>query len=216
MDKLITFVFVMFSVLMISQPGFSQKKIVGVIYSAQDGEALEDVKIYSDGNTSKHVCISKTDGSFVFEHDGTKELLLTFRRIGYLSKSLVWKTGSAPFKVVMEENLPSSEEILVNGTLKEGDDMLSSFYITSNLNSIDELISKTSGMTVVKRGNFAAEPVIRGMNSDRINITINGMKIQSACTDKMDPVTSYAETDNLKSISISRCSFNADHCGNIQ
>ncbi len=206
----------MFSVLMISQSGFSQRKIEGIVYSGHDGEALEDVKIYADGNSSKHICISKEDGSFVFEYDGTKEPLLTFRRIGFLSKSLIWKAGSAQFKVVMEENLPSSEEILVNGTLNDGDDMLSSFYITSNLNSIDELISKTSGMTVVKRGNFAAEPVIRGMNSDRINITINGMKIQSACTDKMDPVTSYAETDNLKSISISRGSFDSDHCGNMQ
>ena len=206
----------MFSVLLISQSGFSQKKIEGIIFSSQDGEALEDVKVYADGNTSKYVCISRKDGTFEFDYFEPQDPLLTFRRIGFLSKSLVWKDGQLPFKVIMEENLPSSEEILVNGTLKEGNDMLSSFYITSNLNSIDELISKTSGMTVVKRGNFASEPVIRGMNSDRINITINGMRIQSACTDKMDPITSYAETDNLKSISISKSSFDAEHCGNMQ
>jgi len=216
MNKIITIVIVMFLVVLNSQSGFSQKKIEGVVYSSHDGEALGDVKVYVDDNTSKHVCISKEDGSFDFEYYGSKDPLLTFRRIGYLSKSILWKSEPSPFKVVMEENLPNSEEIIVNGTLKEGDDMLSSFYITSNLNSIDELISKTSGMTIVKRGNFASEPVIRGMNSDRINITINGMKIQSACTDKMDPVTSYAETDNLKSISISRGSFDADHCGNMQ
>ncbi|MBK6878974.1 MAG: hypothetical protein IPG99_21685 [Ignavibacteria bacterium] len=87
-------------------------------YSSHDGEALGDVKVYVDDNTSKHVCISKEDGSFDFEYYGSKDPLLTFRRIGYLSKSILWKSEPSPFKVVMEENLPNSEEIIVNGTLK--------------------------------------------------------------------------------------------------
>ena len=68
MNKIITIVIVMFLVVLNSQSGFSQKKIEGVVYSSHDGEALWDVKVYVDDNTSKHVCIRKDDGSYDFEY----------------------------------------------------------------------------------------------------------------------------------------------------
>jgi iron complex outermembrane receptor protein len=41
------------------------------------------------------------------------------------------------------------------------------------------------------------------MTTERISVTIDGMKIFCACTDRMDPVTSYVETGNLNKINIS-------------
>nr|WP_258928854.1 hypothetical protein [Flavobacterium davisii] len=40
------------------------------------------------------------------------------------------------------------------------------------------------------------------MSSERSTITIDGMHIFGACTDKMDPVTSYLEINNLATIDI--------------
>ena len=37
---------------------------------------------------------------------------------------------------------------------------------------------------------------------ERTSITIDGMKIFCACTDKMDPVTSYVEIENLSQMHI--------------
>ena len=44
---------------------------------------------------------------------------------------------------------------------------------------------------MVKRGSYAWEPLINGMATERTVITIDGMRIFGACTDKMDPITSY-------------------------
>jgi len=76
------------------------------------------------------------------------------------------------------------------------------FYKSSNLNSTEDILSRFNGISFIRRGNYAPEPVIRGLNTNQIDVTINGMKVMPACTDKMDPVTSYVETENLGSIDI--------------
>ncbi|MBK7651762.1 MAG: hypothetical protein IPJ20_14960 [Flammeovirgaceae bacterium] len=49
------------------------------------------------------------------------------------------------------------------------------------------------------RGNYGQEPAARNTGG-QINLTIDGMKMFGACTDKMDPVSIYIEPQNLKSI----------------
>jgi iron complex outermembrane receptor protein len=55
---------------------------------------------------------------------------------------------------------------------------------------------------MIKRGAYAWEPSINNMTTERISVTIDGMKIFHACTDRMDPVTSYVETVNLSKVSL--------------
>ncbi|MBQ8487956.1 MAG: TonB-dependent receptor [Prevotella sp.] len=69
--------------------------------------------------------------------------------------------------------------------------------------SIDEHLSVLRGVNLVRRGSYAWEPVVNNMQMERLSTTIDGMKIFYACTDKMDPVTSYVESGNLQSISLS-------------
>jgi len=75
-------------------------------------------------------------------------------------------------------------------------------YSLNRFSATDALLEKNSRISVIKRGNFAFEPVLNGMASDRINLTIDGMKIFGACTDKMDPITSYVEPNNMKSVAV--------------
>ncbi len=70
-------------------------------------------------------------------------------------------------------------------------------------NSTDKILNEMGGVSMIKRGNYAWEPGIRGLNNGQINTTIDGMAIFGACTDRMDPVSSYIEPSNLKSIAIS-------------
>lgn len=69
-------------------------------------------------------------------------------------------------------------------------------------NTTDQILARSGRIEMIKRGNFAFEPILNGMGSDRMNLTIDGMKIFGACTDKMDPVTSYVEPNNLKNFAI--------------
>jgi iron complex outermembrane receptor protein len=82
--------------------------------------------------------------------------------------------------------------------------------------SIDEHLSELRNVSLVRRGSYAWEPVVNNMQTERLSTTIDGMKIFYACTDKMDPVTSYVESGNLQSISLnSGLNGNPQATGNI-
>ena len=68
--------------------------------------------------------------------------------------------------------------------------------------SVDEYLATSDNISFIKRGAYAWEPMLNNMNTERSSITIEGMHIFGACTDKMDPVTSYVETNNLSKIDI--------------
>ncbi len=104
------------------------------------------------------------------------------------------------------ENSPDSlktyhlKEVVVSNETIDG--IVSNKAKPSTTNNVDDFLKKLSGVDVINRGAYAAEPVYRGMSGDRAPVTINNMKIFGACTDKMDPVSSYVSTNNLKSIEV--------------
>lgn len=66
-----------------------------------------------------------------------------------------------------------------------------------SLSTLDGYLEKASSVNMIRRGAYAWEPLLNGMSSERGLVTIDGMRIYGACTDKMDPVTSYVEISNL-------------------
>ncbi|MGL2962785.1 TonB-dependent receptor [Flavobacterium sp. RSB2_4_14] len=72
-----------------------------------------------------------------------------------------------------------------------------------SLATIDEYLQKSAKVDMIKRGAYAWEPIINSMPTERTLITIDGMRIFGACTDKMDPITSYVEISNLSEATIS-------------
>tara|TARA_R110002049_G_scaffold307773_2_gene509424 strand:- start:9657 stop:11657 length:2001 start_codon:yes stop_codon:yes gene_type:complete len=79
---------------------------------------------------------------------------------------------------------------------------LSQYRQKKTLSSIDDYLEKANKITMIKRGNYAWEPSMNNMNSERLNVTIDGMHIFGACTDKMDPITSYVDVSNLEKVSV--------------
>ncbi|HSP83631.1 MAG TPA: TonB-dependent receptor plug domain-containing protein, partial [Gillisia sp.] len=86
---------------------------------------------------------------------------------------------------------------------------------SKSLASIDEYLETASKISMIKRGAYAWEPMINGMATERTVITIDGMRIFSACTDKMDPITSYVEISNLAEASVSSGQQGAEHGATI-
>lgn len=81
---------------------------------------------------------------------------------------------------------------------------------TKSLSTVDEYLQKSSRVGMIKRGAYAWEPIINSMPTERTLVTIDGMRIFGACTDKMDPVTSYVEVSNLSEATI--CSGQEGAC----
>ncbi|MDR2122633.1 MAG: TonB-dependent receptor [Flavobacteriaceae bacterium] len=68
--------------------------------------------------------------------------------------------------------------------------------------SVDEFLASSENISFIKRGAYAWEPLLNNMSTERSMVTIDGMHVFGACTDKMDPVTSYVESNNLSAIDI--------------
>lgn len=83
------------------------------------------------------------------------------------------------------------EEVVINSNKKT--------EVTSS-ESLDELLQRDQSITMVRRGAYAWEPQLNGMTAERSIITYDGMRIYNACSDKMDPITSYFERSNIKKI----------------
>ncbi len=83
-----------------------------------------------------------------------------------------------------------------------------------NMRCTDQLMHGLAGVNMVRRGNFANEPMLRGLTSERYVLSIDGMRIYGACTDKMDPASSYIEPINLERLDVSfGCQSNMVGCG---
>jgi len=104
------------------------------------------------------------------------------------------------------------DEVVVISTGRQG----AKRSIKGQVASIDEHLAELDHINLIRRGSYAWEPVVNNMATERISTTIDGMKIFFACTDKMDPVTSYVESGNLQSISLnSGLNGNPQSTGNI-
>lgn len=71
------------------------------------------------------------------------------------------------------------------------------------LATIDDYLEESGKVTMIKRGNYAWEVSLNSMLTERLSVTIDGMQIFGACTDKMDPITSYVDVSNLSEVTIS-------------
>ncbi len=92
-------------------------------------------------------------------------------------------------------------EVVVQSTRAE-EDTLHNFFRANKSATVEDILNRVPGVYLIRRSAYGQEPMLRGMSGGQINITIDGMKMFGACTDKMDPVTIYIEPQNLKSMDV--------------
>ncbi|WP_276390313.1 TonB-dependent receptor plug domain-containing protein [Eudoraea chungangensis] len=79
------------------------------------------------------------------------------------------------------------------------------------LSTLDEYLEASNKVSLIKRGAYAWEPMLNDMSTERLSVTIDGMRIFGACTDKMDPITSYVDVSNLSEVQILGGQQGAEH-----
>ncbi|SEG71928.1 TonB-dependent receptor plug domain-containing protein [Sphingobacterium lactis] len=98
---------------------------------------------------------------------------------------------------VKRDTLEQIEEIKVVGKVKRKIQTDLKMAVT-----VDEFLASSQQISFIKRGAYAWEPMLNNLSSERATLTIDGMHIFGACTDKMDPITSYVESNNLATVDI--------------
>ncbi|HPT01036.1 MAG TPA: TonB-dependent receptor [Bacteroidales bacterium] len=65
------------------------------------------------------------------------------------------------------------------------------------------LLRSVPGVNGIKKGGSSIDPVIRGFRSSQLTVIADdGLKVEGGCPNRMDPVTSHIETDDIESIDI--------------
>lgn len=66
-----------------------------------------------------------------------------------------------------------------------------------------ENLKKTAQVSVIRRGGASFDPVIRGFKNNQLSISINnGYKFEGGCPNRMDPVLSHIETEDVEKIEV--------------
>lgn len=99
--------------------------------------------------------------------------------------------------VAQNDSINILDEVKVNAVVKKKIETDMKMAV-----SVDEFLASSAAISFIKRGAYAWEPLLNNMSSERSTLTIDGMRIFGACTDKMDPVTSYVEVNNLSGVDI--------------
>ncbi|MDX2422814.1 MAG: TonB-dependent receptor plug domain-containing protein, partial [Amphritea sp.] len=65
-----------------------------------------------------------------------------------------------------------------------------------------ELLQSLSGVSGIRMGGRAIDPVIRGQSQTQLNILLDGAYIHGGCPNRMDPPTSYTSVDSYDSVTV--------------
>jgi len=107
------------------------------------------------------------------------------------------------------------KDVLVTVNIPLNNKDIVDFYRTNQFSTLDNINARLDGMSLIKRGAYALEPQMGGFSGGQLNVTIDGMKMFGACTDKMDPITSYIEPTNLKAIKLKSGTNSSENGCNI-
>ena len=94
------------------------------------------------------------------------------------------------------------QEVLISAKQRSQQQQLYAFFNPGNLSITEDILARLPELSLIRRGSYGMEPVIRSFNSSQVNLLVDGMRIHGACTDKMDPASIYIEPVNLNSIEV--------------
>lgn len=70
-------------------------------------------------------------------------------------------------------------------------------------NDIGEIIKNQPNISAIRKGGTAIDPVFRGYRNNQLLIMLdNGIRIEGGCPNRMDPVTSHIDADEIENINI--------------
>ena len=178
-----------------SLSGFTQERML-VVINASNKSPIPDAHIHADGHM---IGYSDLSGAFSINQNITSVFI---QSIGFNSAEFRI-TSKTDTLALIPKVYESDQNIVVYGAEPHTVNVNDYTGGQSNV-SLDQMLSGIDGVAMIQRGAFAWEPSIRGVDDQRIGLTIDGMQVFKACVDKMDPVTAYVASDNLSELNIDK------------
>jgi iron complex outermembrane receptor protein len=77
---------------------------------------------------------------------------------------------------------------------------------------VGELFKDISGFGVIRKGGFAMDPVLRSFKYEQLNVRYDGgIYLSHACPNRMDPVTTHLQAEDLEKVEIVKGPFSVRH-----
>lgn len=71
------------------------------------------------------------------------------------------------------------------------------------IRDIGDFLRQTSNVSGIRKGGVSIDPVVRGFKYNQVTVVLNsGTKIEGGCPNRMDPVASHVESENIQTIEI--------------
>lgn len=151
-------------------------------------------------HSEKVITVTDLDGFFTINPE--KYTHITISAVGFSSKEV--HLNSETETIYLNPQVIRDKTELMVVANQDGEQNVHAYHQTGSTQNMDQFLDNIDGVSTNKRGAFGWEPVIRGQSDQRMNLTIDGMEVFKACVDKMDPITSYVETNNLSKLHIDK------------
>ncbi len=71
------------------------------------------------------------------------------------------------------------------------------------IRDIGDFLRQETNVSGIRKGGIGIDPVVRGFKYNQVTVLLNsGVKIEGGCPNRMDPVASHVESENIKSMEI--------------
>lgn len=80
---------------------------------------------------------------------------------------------------------------------------------------IGEALMQTEGLSFVRKGAYANDVVLRGLQRDNISVLMDGMRIYGACPNRMDPPASHYDFAAIEEIRIIKGPYDVENAGSL-
>ncbi len=167
--------------------------VSGRVVDADTGEPLAHVGLMIDG--CARGTVSDSDGKFWIRFPAASNQV-TFSLLGYKPLTLNSAQLRDDIEIALQIRGLELEKVVVLGESVNMESFRFNRYQTG-ISTTEQALESVEGISLMRRGAFGQEPSIRGMNGGQILLLVDGMRVHGACTDRMDPATSYVDLDAL-------------------
>ncbi len=202
--------FIVVLILVFTQIFFAQERgtIRGFVYDAKAKYPLINANVWVEGTNRGDV--SDFKGYFEIKNLLPGNYTIVVSYVGYKQarETVQIAQGETKTLEIYLEELPyfSVEEIVVVGKPAETYNQaeFGGREITKRApRDLGDFVKNFANTSAVKKGGFALDPVVRGFKFDQINVQIdNGVKVEPACPNRMDPPTSHVQAEDLEKVEI--------------
>ncbi len=129
--------------------------------------------------------------------------ILKFKNIKFIITIILLYTTNLVF--AQKDTIALNEILIIDSNTKNtiGTKVINNSLSIDRPHDAGELFENMSGFSVIKRGAYAIEPIMRSFKYEQINLQYDGgMQIVNSCPNRMDPITTHVTPEEIEKIEI--------------